>query len=290
MRGKEAEVEKRLIGKVAVVTGSSQGIGRGIAERLAAEGARVVINGRRADALAGVAAALRGSGAEVLAVAADVGVREDVDRLFAETLAAFGGVDVLVNNAALTGQSAHFLEMDEELWDATLRTNLKSAYFCSHRAANLMVDQDRPGSIICISSFGATRSHRGLAAYDASKGGMEAFTRAIAVDLAPFGIRANVVGPGPIHTDMHDRRGLAEARQRAQTVPLGRAGDPREVAAAVAFLACDEASFITGQTLYVDGGMLAQLRPPQLDRAVPPSVRARIRRQPSEPKALHAWS
>jgi 3-oxoacyl-[acyl-carrier protein] reductase len=284
------EVEKRLVGKVAVVTGSSRGIGRGVAERLAAEGAKLVINGRHAETLEAVTVALRDAGADAIAVAADVGMREQVGRLFDEAVAAFGGVDILVNNAAAVDHRVHFLDMEEVHWDAVLRSNLKSAYLCSHRAANLMVDQDRPGSIICISSFSARRSHRAMAAYDASKGGIEAFTRTIALDLAPFGIRANVVGPGPIHTEMHDRRGLAAARQRAQTAPLGRAGSPQDVAGAVAFLASDDAAFITGQTLYVDGGMLAQLRPPQLDHDLPPSVRARLRRQPAEPQPIREWA
>ena len=286
---KEEKVERRLVGKVAVVTGSSRGIGRGIAERLAAEGAKVVVNGQHTKTVEAVATALRDAGAEAIAVQADVGVRDQVDRMFDEAVAAFGGVDILVNNAAWTSQAVHFLEMDEQHWDTSLRTNLKSAYLCSHRAANLMVDQDRPGSIICISSFAAARSHRFMADYDASKGGMEAFTRAIALDLAPFGIRANVVGPGPIHTETHDRRGLDIARQRAQTVPLGRSGSPHDIAGAVAFLASEDAGFITGQIIYVDGGMLAQLRPPQLERDLPPSVRARLRRQPMDPKPLHSW-
>jgi 3-oxoacyl-[acyl-carrier protein] reductase len=273
-----------------MVTGSSRGIGRGIADRLAAEGARVVINGRHAATVEPVAQALRGAGVEAIAIAADVGVRAQVDRLFDETMAVFGGVDILVNNAACTDQMAHFLELDEQHWDTVLRANLKSVYLCAHRAANLMVDQGRAGSIISISSFGAVRAHRCLAAYDASKGGLEAFTRAIAVDLAPFGIRANVVGPGAIQTEMNDQRGLEAARQRAATVPLGRVGFPGDVAGTVAYLASEEAGYITGQVLYVDGGMLAQLRSPQADCELPPSVRARRRREPEEPKPLRAWA
>ncbi len=282
-------MERRLVGKTAVITGSSRGIGRGIAERLAAEGAQVVINGRHPETVNPVAQALRAAGAEAIAVIADVGVGEQVDRLFEETVAVFGGVDILVNNAAWTGQMAHFLEMDEHHWDTALRTNLKSVYLCSHRAANLMVDQERLGSIISISSFAGARAHRCLAAYDASKGGLEAFTRAIAVDLAPFGIRANVVGPGAIHTETHDQRGLEVARQRAATIPLGRAGFPADIAGAVAFLASADAGYVTGQVLYVDGGMLAQLRSPQADRDLPASVKARRRRPPEEPKPLRAW-
>jgi 3-oxoacyl-[acyl-carrier protein] reductase len=286
----EDAVERRLVGKVAVVTGSSRGIGRGIAERLAAEGARVVVNGRHSETLEPVAQAVRTAGGEAIAVAADVGIGEQVDRLFGETVAVFGGVDILVNNAACTDQRAHFLELDEGQWDTALRANLKSAYLCAHRAANLMVDQGRPGSLISISSFSAVRAHRSLAAYDASKGGLEALTRAIAVDLAPFGIRANVVGPGAIHTETQDRLGLEAARRRAATVPLGRAGTSEDIAAAVAFLASEEAWYITGQVLYVDGGMLAQLRSPQVDLDLPPSVKARLRRSPEDPKPVRAWT
>lgn len=265
-------------GKVAVVTGSSRGIGRGIAERLAAEGARVVVNGRHRETIEPVAEAVRASGGEALAVAADVGYREGVDRLFGETVRAFGGVDILVNNAGWANPVVHFLEMDEEHWDTVIRTNLKSVYLCSSRAARLMVEQGRPGSLISISSFGAVRAHRAQAAYDATKGGIEAFTRAMALDLAPFGIRANVVGPGAIHTEEFEAEGPEARETRGRTVPLGRVGYPADIAGAVVFLASEDASYITGQTIYVDGGVLAQLRSPQVDRPLPDSVAARLRR------------
>lgn len=286
---REDETAMRLAGKVAIVTGSSTGIGRGIAERLAAEGARVVVNGRHAETVEPVAQALRSGGAQAIAVTADVGYREQVERLFDETVRAFGGVDLLVNNAGWASPGAHFLELEEAEWDDVLRTNLKGVYLCSRRAAQLMVDQDRPGSIIAISSFGALRSHRFAAAYDASKGGIEAFTRVVALDLAPFGIRVNAVGPGAIHVERHDQFGPETARRRAQIVPLGRVGYPSDIAGAVVFLASEDADYITGQVIYVDGGMLAQLRPPQTERELPPSVKARIRRQPAEPKPIPSW-
>ncbi len=271
----------KMQGKVAIVTGSSRGIGRGIAERLAAEGARVVINGQHSETVAPVAEALRGAGAEVLAVAADVGHREEVDRLFDETLRAFGGVDLLVNNAAWTVPRVHFLEMNEDLWDTMVRTNLKSVFLCSHRAANLMVEQGRQGSIISISSFSAARAHRLQVAYDATKGGVEAFTRAAAIELAPFGIRVNVVGPGAIHTEAQAALGHEAMVRRAETIPLGRVGYPSDIAGAVVFLASDDAAYITGQSLYVDGGMLAQLRSPQVDHPLPPSIVGRLKNVPS---------
>jgi len=269
----------KLQGKVAIVTGSSRGIGRGIADRLAAEGAKVVVNGRDRETIERVAESLRAEGAEALAVAADLGYREEVDRLFDEVLRKFGGVDVLVNNAGWASPVAHFLDLDEQHWDTVIRTNLKSVYLCSHRAANLMVDQGRAGSIISISSFAAARSHRAMAAYDASKGGIEALSRAMAVDLAPFGIRSNVVGPGAIHTEEFEPQGEEGRVERGRAVPLGRVGNPADIAGAIVFLASGDASYVTGQVIYVDGGMLAQLRSPQVDRRLPDSAASRVKRQ-----------
>ena len=271
--------DKRFGDKVAIVTGSSAGIGRGIAERFAAEGAKVVVNSRHRERAEAVAEQLRAAGAAAIAVAADVGYREEVDRLFDEALRAFGTVDILVNNAGWANPVAHILEMDEAHWDAVLRTNLKSVYLCTHRAANLLVGQKKVGSIVNVSSFGAARSHRYMAAYDATKGGIEAFTRTTALDLAPFGIRVNAVGPGAIHTEHHEAQGPEARRRRGQVVPLGRVGYPADIAGAVAFLASADAAYITGQVLYVDGGMLAQLRSPEADAPLPPSVAARLWRE-----------
>ncbi|HEX2924066.1 MAG TPA: SDR family NAD(P)-dependent oxidoreductase [Chloroflexota bacterium] len=267
----------RFSGKVVVVTGSTRGIGRGIAERFASEGARVVVNGRSTGSVEEMVAHLRSQGAEVLGIAGDVGLKEDVERLFDETVRAFGGVDVLVNNAGWSEPNAHILEMDEDHWDTVLRTNLKSIYLCTHRAANLMVDQSRKGSIISISSFSGDSSHRAMAAYDATKGGIEAFTRTVSLDLAPFGIRVNAVGPGAIHNETHEKDGPEVMAERGRFVPLGRVGMPSEVAGVVAFLASDDASYVTGQTIYVDGGVLAQLRSPQVDKPLPPTVAARLK-------------
>lgn len=266
---------KHFAGKVAVVTGSSSGIGRGIARRFAVEGARVVVNGRRPEKVEAVLAEIRQQGGEAIAVVADLGYREQAERLFAETLAAFGTVDILVNNAAWADPTVHILDMDEEHWDTVMRSNLKSAFLCLHRAANIMVDQKKTGCIINISSFAAARAHRYMAAYDASKGGIEAFTRSAAVDLAPFGIRVNAVGPGPIHTADDDPTG-EEPRLRGSRVPLGRVGLPADIAGAVTFLASDDASYVTGQVIYVDGGALAQLRNPQVDPPLPESTRRRL--------------
>jgi 3-oxoacyl-[acyl-carrier protein] reductase len=269
-------VTPRLAERVAIVTGASRGIGKGIAQRLASEGARVAITARGANALAAAAREIASSGGSVMAVPGDAGSRPEVEALFERVLAAWNRVDILVNNAAWASPHAHILDMDPQHWETVLRTNLTSVYLHCHRAANIMVDQGIRGSIINISSFAAARAHRNMAAYDATKGGMEAMTRSMAIDLAPFGIRVNVVGPGAIHTEEFEAEGEEGRRRRGQTVPLGRVGYPSDVAGAVAFLASDDASYITGQVLYVDGGMLAQLRSPQVDSPLPESVRARL--------------
>jgi 3-oxoacyl-[acyl-carrier protein] reductase len=269
----------RLEGKVAIVTGSSRGIGKATALRLASEGARVVVHGKTdGGRLAPIVAQIATAGGKAIAVAADLGDEAAVERLFDETVRAFGTVDVLVNNAAWSDPTVHFLEMDVAHWDAVIRANLRSLFLCTNRAARLMVAEGKAGSIVNITSFAAARSHRNMAAYDASKGGLESFTRAVALDLAPFGIRVNAVGPGAMMTEQFRAQDDAGRAHRGATVPLGRGGDPDEVGKVVAFMASDDASYVTGQVLYVDGGMLAQLRSPQVDAPLPESV-AKLLRQ-----------
>jgi NAD(P)-dependent dehydrogenase (short-subunit alcohol dehydrogenase family) len=266
-----------LHGKVAIVTGGSLGIGAGIAKRLSRDGAKVVITARRAEPLEKTAALIREAGGEVLPIQCDVGVRDDVEAMFAKVLESWGTVDIVVNNGAWAGPVSHILEMDQHHWDTVIRTNLTSIYLHCHRAANIMVDQGKPGAIVNISSFAGSRSHRYMAAYDATKGGMEAMTRTMAIDLAAFGIRVNVVQPGAIHTEDHDASPEALAR-RGATVPLGRVGYPDDIAGAVSWLVSDDASYVTGITVPVDGGMLAQLRSPQVDAPLPPAVAARLKK------------
>ena len=251
-------------GKVAVVTGSSRGIGLGIALRLAKEGMRVVINSRTPDAVAATVQALRDLGIDALGVAADMGHTDGVNRLFDETLRAFETVDLLVNNAAVLTR-CHFFEVDEALLDAQLAANIRGPYLCAHRTAEIMRDSGHGGSIVHISSVGGLRAHwRGLP-YDVTKGALDAMTRAMALELARYGIRVNGIAPGATHTGT--RLPLDDPRMQAVAarIPLARFGLPLEIGAAAAFLASDDAAYITGQVLYVDGGITAQLSPPGQD-------------------------
>ncbi len=200
-------------------------------------------------------------GGSALSVVADVSLKTDVDRVFDAALERFGDVNVLVNNAGLVNESRHFLTGDEAWWDRVLATNLKSVFLCTHRAASLMARR-HGGCVINMSSSGATRAHRGNVAYDATKGGIEAFTRATALDLAPYGIQVNAIAPGSIATGpLSD----AESRERGRAIPMGRMGTPDDIASVAVFLASDQARYMTGHTIAVDGGLLSQQRSPQVD-------------------------
>ena len=250
---------KRFLGKVAIVTGAGHGIGRAVAERFGREGARVVVNDvdeSRAREAAGAIA-----GGEAIAVQADVSKSAEVAALFDATLERFGTVDILVNNAGLIYADRHFLEGDEAWWDKVLGVNLKGAFLCSHRAAHIMVRKGG-GVIINMSSGGATRSHRGNVAYDASKGGIEAMTRAMALDLAPYGVRVNAIVPGLVRTyDISDEI----AAERGRVVPLARLASPEDISGPTVFLATEDARYMTGACVVVDGGVLVQQRSTPVD-------------------------
>jgi 3-oxoacyl-[acyl-carrier protein] reductase len=246
-----------LAGQVAIVTGSSRGIGKGIAMRLAREGMRVVINARTPETVEATAAEMHGLGVDVLAVPADVGRTQGVDRLFEQTLRAFGTVDLLVNNAADL-RRVHFFDVDEALLDGELATNIRGPYMCSYRAAEVM-RQAGGGNIVHISSVGGLRAHwRGLP-YDVTKGAIDAMTRAMALELAAHGIRVNAVAPGAIRTERIPAPENPRLQAINRRIPLGRFGLALEIGAAVAFLASPDAGYITGQVIYVDGGITVQL-------------------------------
>ena len=256
----------RLTGKTIIVTGAAHGIGRAIAERYGAEGATVVvsdIDGPGADA---VAKGIAGAGGTALAKTTDVSDKAAVDRLFDETLDRFGTIDAIVNSAGLVNTERHFLDGDEAWWDTIHAVNLKGTFLCGLRAAQHMARQGN-GVIINLSSGGATRAHRGNAAYDATKGGIEALTRAMAVDLAPYGVRVNGLIPGSINTsDMSP----GVKQERGQAIPMGRVGEPQDMTGAAVFLVSDDAAYVTGQMVAVDGGILAAMRSPAAD-IFPPS-------------------
>ncbi len=250
-----------LAGRTAVVTGAAKGIGQSIACRLAREGMNLVAADKDCASLDDTVRTLEELGAAVEAVCADLTVQDAVDAVFDVTLERFGAVDVLVNNAADL-QRRHLLEEHRDLLDLQLATNVRSPYLCSQRAASAM-SANGGGSIVLVSSVGADRAHQHGLPYDMTKGAVNAMTRAMAVELGPLGIRVNAVGPGVTRTYRWQPEDSTTGPPEIVTqIPLKRPGTVDDIASAVAFLASCEASYITGQVLYVDGGITAQLSPP----------------------------
>jgi 3-oxoacyl-[acyl-carrier protein] reductase len=248
-----------LAGQVALVTGSARGIGKGIAFRLGREGMRVVITSTTAQEVAATAAELRAAGVEVLEYVGDIGQAATVDALFEATLATFGGIDLLVNNAGVLG-SPPFLEVDEARFDRVMDTNIKGPFLCSRRAVEVMSARG-PGSIVHISSVGGLRVHQPGVPYDVTKAALDGLTRAMGVELADLGIRVNAIAPGAIHTERRPPLDDPATQEQAARIPMRRLGHPLEIGSVVAFLASADASYITGQVIYVDGGITAQLYP-----------------------------
>ncbi len=249
----------RLDNKAAIVTGAARGIGLAIATRFVAEGARVMLSDINEQDGAAAAKAL---GANARFAACDVGDTRDANKLVEETVKAFGGVDILVNNAGII-HTADFLDIQEADFDRVMRVNLKGVFLVGQAAARRMVEQvkagSKPGAIVNMSSTSAVVVIANQVPYAASKGAVGQLTRVMALGLAPYGIRVNAIGPGSIMTEI--LKGIATDREAKRRIlsrtPLGRVGEPEEVAAVAAFLASDDASYMTGETIFVDGGRLA---------------------------------
>lgn len=244
----------RFPDKSVIVTGAAQGIGFACARAFVAEGARVALFDVDVEKGGAAAAAL---GPRATFRRCDVGDKAAVTAAVAETADAQGGVDVLVNNAGII-RAGDFLDLDEADFDAVLRVNLKGAFLTAQAVARRMVADGRRGAIVNMSSVNAVLAIPNQTPYNVSKGGLNQLTRVAALSLAPYGVRVNGVGPGSIATDMlatvmTDEAARAKILSRT---PLGRAGDPAEIAGIVLFLASDDASYMTGQTLYADGGRL----------------------------------
>lgn len=245
----------RLAGKVTAITGAALGIGRATARAFAAEGAQVALCDIQADAVEQVARDIRAAGGTALAMVADVGDASQVQAFVDRVVAERGRLDVMFANAGIA-HSAPFLDHPEAQWHRVLRVNLTGVFLCCQAAARQMVKQGG-GRIITVASINGFRGVENLAGYNAAKAGVIELTRTMAVELAEHGITANAIAPAQIDTRL--TRGLPEeARQRrVERIPLGRFGEPEEVAKAAVFLASDDASYVTGHTLAVDGGYLA---------------------------------
>lgn len=244
-----------LEGKVALVTGASRGIGREIALELAREGCNVAVNFAGSEAKANeVVDEIKGLGREAIAVQCNVSDAEAVQAMVKETIGQFGSIDILVNNAGITKDNL-LMRMKETEWDDVININLKGVFLCTKAVTRQMMKQ-RSGRIINISSIVGVSGNPGQANYVAAKSGVIGLTKTTARELAPRGITVNAIAPGFISTDMTDQLPDDVRNEMLKQIPLSRFGDPKDIAKIVTFVASDSASYMTGQTLHIDGGMV----------------------------------
>ena len=241
-----------LVDRVAIVTGSGQGIGRGIAMCLARAGAHIVIADQAAERIAPVAAAVEDLGVQALGLTTDVSRSDDVQRMVQQTLQRFGKIDILVNDAGKVLVKP-MVEQTEADWDRVVNTNLKGVFLCCRYVLPEMIARKR-GAIVSIASIAAFHVTVPHVPYAASKAGVVALTRDLAYEVARYGVRVNAIAPGPIETPMSQAVSAEQRQGIIRTVPLGRIGQPEDIGQAAAFLVSDAASFITGVTLPVAGG------------------------------------
>lgn len=251
----------RLDGKVAIISGGGKGIGKGIAERFAAEGCRVVLGQRDSDSLEDTVCAINSAGGEALGVLTDVRDRQSIQKLVHSTVSAYDRLDILVNNAAIAGQPGHFLELTDETWDDYIATNLTGAFLLARAAVREMIARETPGRIINIGSVNSFVAQANATPYVASKGGILMLTKGMAIDLARYGIAVNMIAPGPIQVErnsaLHADPDTQERLKRM--VPAARSGTPADCAGAALYFAGDDCTYVTGATITVDGGMIAAL-------------------------------
>ncbi|ACV57220.1 beta-ketoacyl-ACP reductase [Alicyclobacillus acidocaldarius] len=247
----------KLDGQVAIVTGAARGIGAATAKRLAVDGAKVAVFDIKEELTKDTVEAIRQAGGEAIGVGCDVTKADDVERAIESVVQKWGRLDILVNNAGVIRDNLLF-KMTEEDWDTVMNVHLKGAFLCSRAAQKYMVQQ-KSGKIINLSSTSAL-GNRGQANYAAAKAGIQGFTRTLAIELGPFGIRVNAVAPGFIETDMTrataERVGVdyeAFKQAASQQIALRRTGKPEDVANVIAFFASDDSAYVSGQVLYIDG-------------------------------------
>jgi NAD(P)-dependent dehydrogenase (short-subunit alcohol dehydrogenase family) len=247
----------RLKNKVAIITGAGAGIGKACAEVFAGEGAKVVIAARRAENGQPAADAIKASGGEAIFIRCDVAREKDVAAAVAETVEKYGGLDVMVNNAAIV-RKARVDKMSSEMWHTMMTNNLTSIFYGCREAAKVMLEQKRGGSIINISSIHARISYPGGSAYAAAKGGMEAFSKTFALEMGPFGIRVNCLEPGATYTELTRPQYTPEIKAALyERVPLKKIAEAEWIAKGALFLASDDACYMTGETLVLDGGYIS---------------------------------
>ncbi|MFC2022041.1 SDR family NAD(P)-dependent oxidoreductase [Chloroflexota bacterium] len=248
-----------LEGKVAIVTGGGTGIGRGIALEFAKAGVDVVVSSRRLAVLEEAAGEIRALGKRSLAVQADISRKSDMDNLVQRVIDEFGGIDILVNNAGTIIRES-LLDLREEDWDRVIDTNLKGTYLCCQAVGRVMVERKK-GNIINMASFAAMKATVGRGVYAASKAGMVMLTRVLAMELASSNIRVNAIAPSQVRTEftrpLWSDPESEYFKQYMARVPMGRIAEVNEIAGVALFLASDASSYITGQTIGVDGGVLA---------------------------------
>lgn len=243
----------KLKDKVAIITGSTRGFGRTTAILFAQEGAKVVVNGRNEEKAQEVTKIIKNNGGSAITCVANVTMRSCVERMVEETLKEYGRIDILVNNAGIT-KGSRFYEIAEEDWDEIINTNLKGYFLCAQTIGKVMMNQNY-GKIVNVSSI-YYKGSKGQLHYDASKGGIVSMTRSLALELAKYNVNVNCVAPGICETDMPKIIPQKVIDAYIKQVPLRRLGKAEEVANVILFLASDESSYITGQTIHIDGGLV----------------------------------